>query len=247
MAPPRILVVNADDFGQSPGVNRGIIESYERGIVTSASLMVRWPAAAEAAEYAREHPGLALGLHCDLCEWAYRDGGWAPVYEVVRLDDAEAVADELARQLLAFERQVGGPPTHLDSHQHVHRDEPVRSVLLGAARERGIPLRHFSPGVRYLGAFYGQTGTGSPLPGGIGVDALRALIEALPSGITELGCHPGLGEDLESMYRVERAEEVRTLIDPRIRATIIAQGVDLRSFRDIAGFDPNKTRSLDGG
>ena len=40
----RCLIVNADDFGQSTGVNQGIITAYEQGIVTSASLLVRWPA-----------------------------------------------------------------------------------------------------------------------------------------------------------------------------------------------------------
>src|SRR5260370_3831130 len=79
----RYLIVNADDFGQSPGVNRGIIEAHERGIVTSASLMVRWPAAAEAAAYARLHPRLSVGLHLDFGEWVCRGGGWARPYQVV--------------------------------------------------------------------------------------------------------------------------------------------------------------------
>src|ERR687893_53407 len=78
----RYLIVNSDDFGLSRGVNQGIIEAHEQGIVTSASLMVRWPAAAEAAAYAREHSELSLGLHIDLSEWAYRDGDWRAVYEV---------------------------------------------------------------------------------------------------------------------------------------------------------------------
>ena len=47
--PARHLIVNADDFGYSRGVNRGIIEAHERGIVTSASLMVKQPASEEAA------------------------------------------------------------------------------------------------------------------------------------------------------------------------------------------------------
>ena len=51
-----VLIVNADDFGLSEGVNRGIIEAHERGIVTSASLMVLRPAAASAADYSREDP-----------------------------------------------------------------------------------------------------------------------------------------------------------------------------------------------
>src|SRR5437764_14850027 len=77
----RELIVNADDFGRSPATNDGIIRGHEHGIVTSASLMVRWPAAVEAARYARRHPGLSLGLHVDLGEWAYLDGQWVLVYE----------------------------------------------------------------------------------------------------------------------------------------------------------------------
>jgi chitin disaccharide deacetylase len=66
MACQRSLIVNADDFGQSPGVNRGTIKTCEQGIVTSASLMVRGPAAAGA--YGQERPTLSLGLHLDLGE-----------------------------------------------------------------------------------------------------------------------------------------------------------------------------------
>jgi predicted glycoside hydrolase/deacetylase ChbG (UPF0249 family) len=55
-------------------VNRGIIEAREEGLVTSASLMVRWPAAVAAAAYARGHPDLGLGLHLDLGEWAHGKG-----------------------------------------------------------------------------------------------------------------------------------------------------------------------------
>src|SRR6266542_5485700 len=106
----RRLVVNADDFGQSAGINRGVIETYERGIVTSASLMVRWPAAEAAAAYSRAHPDLSLGLHVDLRELAYRDGRWEPLYEVD--GDPE---EEISRQLARFRELVGREPTHLDS------------------------------------------------------------------------------------------------------------------------------------
>src|SRR5438552_3240117 len=98
----RRLIVNADDFGQSRGVNRGILAAHQRGIVTSASLMVRWPAAAEAAALGRAHPRLSVGLHMDLGEWAYRGGEWVPVYEVAQLADPAAVAEEVGRQVAAF-------------------------------------------------------------------------------------------------------------------------------------------------
>ncbi len=211
-------------------MNRGIIEAHEGGIVTSASLMVLWPAAAEAADYAGEHPDLALGLHLDLGEWVYREGQWLPAYEVVPADDSPAVTEEAARQLVAFRRLVGRDPTHLDSHQHVHLREPVRSVLSEVAGELAVPLRHYDPRIRYCGDFYGQTGKGQPLPEGISADALIEILAALPAGITELACHPGLDDGLQSTYRSERAVEVGVLCDPRVRATIAAKEIELCSF-----------------
>ncbi|MEJ7843326.1 MAG: ChbG/HpnK family deacetylase [Rubrobacter sp.] len=229
-ADKRCLIVNADDFGLSPGVNRGIIEAHEGGIVTSASLMVLWPAAAEAAAYAGEHPDLALGLHLDLGEWVYREGEWLPAYEVVPAEDSPAVTEEAARQLAAFRRLVGRDPTHLDSHQHVHLREPVRSVLSEVAGELAVPLRHYDPRIRHCGDFYGQTGKGQPFPEGISVDALIEILAALPAGVTELACHPGLDDGLQSTYRSERAVEVGVLCDPRVRATVAAKDIELWSF-----------------
>jgi chitin disaccharide deacetylase len=230
MSGRRYLIVNADDFGMSAGVNCGIIEAYQRGIVTSASLMVRWPAARQAAAYAREHPPLSIGLHVDLGEWAYRDGKWAPLYEVASLEDREQVAREVAHQLAAFQELLGHNPTHLDSHQHVHRAEPVRSVLVDLARDLGIPLRHYSERVSYCGDFYGQTGEGEPAAGWIEPGALSAILRNLPSGITELGCHPGFDDDLVTAYRSERAKEVHTLCDPAVKAALAQEELELTSF-----------------
>jgi chitin disaccharide deacetylase len=229
----RYLIVNADDFGRSFGVNQGIIAAYEHGIVTSASLMVRWPAAAEAAAYGRGHPNLSLGLHFDLGEWIYRDETWLPLYEVVPTDDTAAVASQLTEQLAAFGRLVGRHPTHIDSHQHIHRWEPVHSVLIETARKLAVPLRHYSSEIRYCGDFYGQTRMGVPLPQAIGVDRLINILAALPPGITELGCHPGEANDLMSMYRDERTEELKALCDSQVRARIVAEGIELRSFHTI--------------
>jgi len=234
MPAPRRLIVNADDFGQTAGINRGIIEAHEHGIVTSASLMVRWPAAAAAAAYARGRPGFSLGLHVDLGEWTYRAGKWVALYEVVACDDRAATATEIARQLAAFRRLAGRDPTHLDSHQHVHREEPVCSILQELAGNLRVPLRHFAARVRYCGDFYGQSGKGEPLPEAIRAERLIELIQQLPAGFTELGCHPGDGSDVDSMYRSERAGEVKTLCDSHVRKALAAEGVDRCSFHEVA-------------
>lgn len=231
MTMQRYLIVNADDFGQSHSVNQGIIAAHERGIVTSASLMVRWPAVAEAVAYSRQRPGLSLGLHVDFGEWVCRDGQWMQLYEVESSRDTTVVADEVARQLATFRRLVGREPTHLDSHQHVHLGEPLRTVLTAVARQLAVPLRHCCAAVHYRGDFYGQTAAGIPLPEAISVDGLIKILETLPPGCTELSCHPGLGHnDLDTMYCSERAEEVQVLCDPRVRASVVAMGIELHSF-----------------
>jgi predicted glycoside hydrolase/deacetylase ChbG (UPF0249 family) len=233
MTAKRFVIFNADDFGQSFGVNRGIIAAHARGVVTSSSLMVRWPAAAEAADYARRHPALSLGLHLDLGEWICRDGTWQALYEVVSLEDAAAVAAEVENQVSAFRRLVGQEPTHLDSHQHSHLQEPVRSAVLTVASRLDIPVRHLSPHVRYCGGFYGQTDDGQTLPEILCVEGLRRILSELPAGYTEMGCHPGEGADLETMYRDERAREVVVLCDPEVKTLLAEMGIELRTFRDV--------------
>ena len=226
----RYLIVNADDFGQSHGVNRGIIQAHRRGIVTSASLMVRWPATHEAVAYAREHPSLSLGVHIDLGEKIFQGGEWVPLYTVVPVEDRAAISAEVFHQLEVFRHLMGREPSHIDSHQHVHLREPFRTVIIEIARQLDIPLRHFNPDVAYRGGFYGQTAEGASMPDAISVDGLLQILESLPAGCTELACHPADECDLDTMYRHERIEELRVLCDPRVSAAMTIMRIELRSF-----------------
>jgi len=225
------LIVNADDFGLSAGVNEGILRAHRDGIVTSTSLMVRQPAAAAAVAAAGAHPALSIGLHFDAGEWERHDGEWRPRYLWVDDADADAVAAELDHQLQAFRALTGCDPTHLDSHQHVHRDEPARSILARCARQLGIPLRHQSA-ARYYGGFYGQGRDGERLGYAIEPAGLVTSIRELAAGTTELACHPAAEVDPTWAYGSERTIELETLCHPSVRAAIAERGVELRSFRD---------------
>ena len=233
LAEPRNLIVNADDFGLTSGVNRGIIDAHERGIVTSASLMVRYETARLAAEYGRTHPEFSIGLHFELGEWRYSSGEWLLAYRVADAEDPAAVEAELAQQLELFHDLMGRAPTHLDSHQHVHQSEPARSLAIAAARRLGVPLRSCDDVVRYAGDFYGQTGRGDPYPEGISLEGVIGFIERLPTGWTELGCHPGYCDGLDSVYAREREEEVRVLCDGAVVEALARTGVQLGSFADL--------------
>jgi len=200
-------------------------------------LMVRWPAALAAAEYAKSRSQLSVGLHIDLGEWVRGPGEyeWSELYHVVDGKDADAVRAEIRRQVDRFIELVGAPPTHLDSHQHVHRNEPARSIVLEAGREFGVVVRQFDRRVRYVGGFYGQDGRGQSWPQGVSVDRLVSMIAELPAaGITEFGCHPGEDLALATPYRAERRDEVATLTSPAVRAALLEHHVALRSFRDLA-------------
>ena len=229
----RYLIVNADDFGLSPNINRGIIHAHEHGIVTSASFMVRWPAAVEAAAYGRSHPSLGLGLHVDLGEWTCRGGEWVQVYKVVATNDADAVSSEIYRQLDLFRTLLRSEPTHLDSHQHVHRAGPVLTVMRELAQSLGIPLREFTPSIRYCGDFYGQLAEGKACHELLTPGALINVLGNLKPGVTELACHPGLEVKIDSMYRIEREIELKTLCDPAVRAFLDSRGILLRSFASL--------------
>ena len=212
----RFLIVNADDLGLSAAVNEGIFEAHERGIVTSASLMVRRPAADATADALAAHLDLAVGLHLEFPSAFVFS---SPVGEKGRTPAVE----ECWAQLERFRELVGRDPTHLDSHKHVHEAEPVRAVAEAMAVELGVPLRNRV--IRYEGGFYGRDA--------ISVEYLIELIEGLQSGWTEIGCHPAAGPVPSSSYDSEREIELRALLDPRVKNLLNVTSVQLCSFAQV--------------
>lgn len=221
----KYLIVNGDDFGASRGINRAIVELHERGILTSTSLMIRMPAASEAVELARASPRLGVGLHV-----ALTDEDCSPLVE---FEDAAACIREIEAQIRAFRERLGRLPTHIDTHQNVHRDERLTSIFRGLSSRYGLPLREHSA-VRYFSEFYGQW-DGVPHPEQLSVENLmRMLDREVLDGITELSCHPGyVGPDFFSPYDAEREIEVRTLSDPRLAEFLRARGIGLIHFGEL--------------
>ena len=152
------------------------------------------------------------------------------------------VTMEVRRQLDRFRDLLGRDPTHVDSHRHRHRHEPARSVVATVARGLGVPARELGATVRHCGDFYGQTYgriySTRPNHEAVSVDALVRLLQGLPLGVTELCCHPGYPGDLQppfrtEPYREERALEVETLCDERVRLEVERLGLELVSFQQL--------------
>ena len=217
----RALIVNADDFGLASGVNDGIIEAHHAGVVTSGSLMVERPSAAEAAGLARRHPALSVGLHFDDHRAAAGE-----------LDDPSWTAREFARQLERFRALVGAEPTHVDSHHHVHLDARRIATFKRLVAPLAVPLRGAGR-VAYIGAFYARRHGGGTELERVGRRSLLGLIESQTgAALSELGCHPGrVSDDLTSSYLREREAELQTLTSPGLRQAIEDLGVRLVSYR----------------
>ena len=222
----KYLIFNADDFGASTGVNRGILECHTQGVVTSASMMVTGRAVEEAVSITRDYPDLAIGLHWDV---------WGEDEREFDIENIPAVRNEFHRQIDEFHRLMGRLPTHIDSHRHAHREDHLMPVFRELVEPLGVPLRDDGR-VNFVGGFYAQWEWMVTNLDYVSVETLqRMLQEEVPEGWTEFSCHPGYrSPDYESVYLEEREAELCTLRDPRVRQTIDELGIKLVSYADYA-------------
>lgn len=219
------LVINGDDFGASRGINRAIAELHQLGVLTSTSLMIDMPAARHAAQIARAAPQLGVGLHVTLTNEQS-----APL---VDFEDARRCLQELEGQITRFRDALGQAPTHIDSHQNMHRDQRLLPIFEEVAARHDLPLREHSP-ARYFSDFYGQW-NGETHAEQISIENLLLMLESkLGVGITELSCHPGYTDPaFVSPYNIEREIELKTLSDARFMAFLQKRAVKLINFRDL--------------
>ena len=150
----RRLIVNADDFGFTSGVNRAIAEAHDRGVVTSSTLMAKGSAFAEATQLALTLATLSVGCHVVLTDGEpvltadklptltrnsrFRDGlkTFATQALLGRIDQDE-VAAEAAAQIQKIQT-AGILVSHIDTHKHTHIFPKILRPLLRAARECGV-------------------------------------------------------------------------------------------------------------
>jgi predicted glycoside hydrolase/deacetylase ChbG (UPF0249 family) len=246
------LIVNADDLGRTPGINSGIFEAHHRGLVTSATLMVGFAPADQAAHEWGRAPRLGVGLHVALT------GGRPilPVNEVPSLVDEEGrfparpaglsgaqpeeVMAEVEAQLERFRVLTGRLPTHLDSHHHCHRLPVVGDALCRLASKHGLAVRNASAEVgerlrrrgiattdRFIESFFGPQAT---------LTRLLQILTELPPGVTEVMCHPARVDEalrLDSSYVDEREAELAVLTHPEAIRAIRDEGIELIHFGEL--------------
>jgi chitin disaccharide deacetylase len=145
------LIINADDFGYSRGVNHGIIDSHVYGIVNSTTMMLNMPGADHAIEMAKNHPQLRVGIHLVLtCGNPVTENVPSLVNEngefksLSHLRTDEVSLDELEKEWVAqIEKFLASDlkPTHFDSHHHVHTRQEFLPVVQKLSKTYNLPVR----------------------------------------------------------------------------------------------------------
>ena len=248
-AEAKVLIVNADDFGLTAGVSRGILEAHRSGIVTSTTLLVNREIPTVQVEELKAC-GLGVGVHLNLTLGV-------PVSDPKRVpslvdaegrfirDAREAAARakpdeariELGTQIDVFRRIMGRFPTHLDTHHHVGRHEPILDLVLDFARALKVPVRSQDAAVRSaarrLGLrtpdhFMGESG---PEPYWSRERTLEHLA-TLPAGLSEFMTHPGYFDDelAYSRYGRQRETELAGLTDAAAKRAVERLGIRLAHF-----------------
>jgi predicted glycoside hydrolase/deacetylase ChbG (UPF0249 family) len=245
----RRLIVNADDFGLTPGVSEGILRAHRHGIVTSTTAMVNRPIAPDLARRACD-AGIGIGLHVNLTLGAPLSGGRSLVDQggsfvrdarraAARAEPRDVEA-EVAAQIDRFQRLFGRPPTHLDTHHHVGLYTPVAQVVLDAAKRLGVPVRSqdqaararaITAGLRTPDHFRGESGPDGYWSLARTLEQLRSLA----AGTTEFMSHPGLFDDELGFSRYGRQREIEMigLGTPAARAAAAGLGIRLSHFGEL--------------
>jgi predicted glycoside hydrolase/deacetylase ChbG (UPF0249 family) len=152
---PKRVIINADDFGFSAGINEGIIVAHRRGVLTSTTLATNMPAAADALARLAEAPNLGVGIHLNVCQGpALSELGRARLADprtgqmnrtAQKLATASLFRRGLVRAIEAeYDAQIrwaierGLRPTHLDSHRHTHAFPTLFRAACRLARRHNI-------------------------------------------------------------------------------------------------------------
>lgn len=207
----KYLIVNADDFGYSFGVNKGIIKAHTKGIVTSTSVMVDAIAAREAKNLI-QYPDLSVGLH----------------FEVKEIKNLQA---QLDRQVEKFISIVGRAPDHLDSHKKHTTAEGIKETLENYSKKYNVPVRDFGY-AKYINIFFGFNSNND-----VSVKQLKLAIDQATDDYNEIMCHVGFSDDYlreHSSYNDPRQQELKSICSPEVKKYIQEKDLTLISWKDLA-------------
>lgn len=218
----RKLIVNADDYGLTPGVNYGIIEAFKYGVLTSTTLMINQNFTKHAIELGKKFNGLGIGIHITfdkgkalsgISTLTNCSGEFLKYRNLKEIGKAEDFYQEAKLQIEKFIELVGRKPTHIDTHHHIHmKIEGATEAIEKLGKEYKLSIRNPKT---LIEDFYDEL---------IDTQKLLEMLERKKSDIVEVMCHPGY-VDFElldtSSYNRKREDELKILKSHELKKYIV--------------------------
>ncbi|MBY7144357.1 ChbG/HpnK family deacetylase [Virgibacillus sp. NKC19-3] len=225
------LIINADDFGLTPGASAGILYAHRHGILTSTTAMVNTAFSKQSLTEAKSYPDLGIGLHFVLdagrpifshnSSLTDHRGHFLKGRSLIDAAKTWDIKDELKAQLELLHEWYGNV-THIDSHHHMHLHIPdALEAVIEVAERYQLPVRTFSE-TAVIGKgrttdyfhydFYGEEN--------VSVAYLLAIFSNIKPGTTEVMCHPAFLDAWlrrVSSYDFTRMKELEILVDNKVQ------------------------------
>lgn len=257
------VILNADDFGYSSGVNRGIIKSFQEGILSSTTLMANMPGCDEAIQLAKENPDLGVGCHLVLtCGKPMTAGATltsengkfytlADYHENHQAIKDEEIFKEWCHQI-DYLIDSGLSLTHLDSHHHVHTFSENLEITQAISQKYHLTFRNaydletqvhldYQKGIKGFDDLMNYPAIRSMEKNYAELKneclrELQAVLDKITDDVTELMVHPAFVDEglyFGSSFNVQRMREVEILTDPEVKTLFDSANLEIRNYRNV--------------
>jgi len=253
------LIVNADDFGYSKGLNYGVIDAFHNGIVSSTTLLTTMPETGEALALIRENSALGLGIHLTVnLGKPFSDPELIPSlaeknesFRKISYDNIPAInVNEVEREWtlqIDYLLQQGITLTHIDSHHHFHYHPRLLPTACKLATQYKLAMRALPPDYDYSLLSEAEQATYESVKKpehtlidfydqDVSEDYFLSLLNRCPdlkNKTVELMCHPAYLDDIiysSSSYNTKRVKELQVLKSPAVHQWISDQNIRLINF-----------------
>lgn len=247
------LIINADDFGRTRGINYGIVEAMKNGVLSSTTIMMTMPYAEHAVKLAGKEGLSGIGVHLTFIENSLSKGktltdekGNFKTYPNLMAEaDIEEIKTEMRMQIDKL-INLGIKPTHLDSHHHTHLYcSKMIEAVFSIAKEYNLPVRigknkkltRMGEKINlpddlittdiFLDEYYGDRTSLE--------DFIKFTESVLESETVELMCHPAFlcSDTLKSSYNYPRLTELDVLTGYELKKFLEDKGIELINYSDL--------------
>ncbi len=244
------LIINADDFGRTRGINYGIVEAMKNGTLSSTTIMMNMPYAEQAVNLVKKEAITSIGVHLTFIEKSLslgktlvdENGVFKKYPELMEEADVEEIKTEMRVQIDKL-ISMGINPTHLDGHHHVHLYSlKMTEAVFAVAREYKLPVRVGRIGkttrageeiivpdwIRTIDLFEDRYYADK-----VGVEDFRGFVgDAMIYDVVELMCHPAFlcTDTLKSSYSYPRLTELDVITSDEVKEFIKSKGIEIVDY-----------------